>query len=200
MAELDIKQLNALGIGETLTQRIRVVSVQAGDDDYNGGGTIVLPTGLEILSAEPRIVSSDEGKFSISSIEQPGYIGIDQNMAAEMRQTIQNISEDNKDASSSSALKVIANSVALTTVIDGSTHGRIKWTAHAEGHKWKGDGHIKADIEMTLLRGPKNEDILKIMLLLAKMTLETSKEQVLKLIEAMEEIAGYENIKKSKET
>lgn len=199
-SKFDVVELNALGVGEYLTQRFRLVNVQADDSDFDvRKKLIVVPTGFEILEARVHIVSADEGWCIIDSIEQPGYIGVDHESFGNVSATINEVAEVMDDKKSASALKIIASSLSFSTVINSTTHGRIKWSAHAEGHKYKGDGHIRADLEVTLIRGPMQKDIQFILLQMAKMAFETSNEQVKDLIGQIEAMSNYSVIKQVSE-
>lgn len=184
-------EVAGLKVGETTVIQVRAVDVKADDSDWHGTGKIVVPSGFVVLSAEPVIISHDEGQFSIYEITQPGYIDVSQSTTAEIKSAIREFSDNSDNKNIKNKLNLLSATFSLSKVLDATTHSEIKWKAHAEGHKYGSDGHIRADIRYTLLRAPTSKDYQKILLELARLSLDSNPDQINSIIDVFSQMIDY---------
>ena len=167
--DVTVDNINAIGIGETVEIQILVCNTQAGDDDWYVKSSLSLPRGLEILSAQPVVHSASEGNIKILGVTQPGQMSVDQETTAYLQTNIQNFASALGDELMSARVNLMGSALSFASVLNGNTHATVEYSCHAEGHRYKGDGHIRASIKMVLVRGAMTSDYEQIILELAKL-------------------------------
>lgn len=172
------EELAKMQVGDIKEVTHLVVNAMAGDADYYANGTIAMPAGFDILGVEPDIISQDEGQFTIEKVTQQGYVHLSDTVIVKVSKTLDEFAASYSDDKLGAVLQGISGSIVLAKVLDTRTHAEIAWRAHAEGHKYKGDGHIKAGIVYRLLRAPTTSDYQSIVLEITKAFLEGDKDNL----------------------
>jgi len=194
-----VSDLDALGIGQTLTLKPVLCNAQAGDDDWNLTSKLVIPSGFEVLKAEVFYNSCDECSIRILDQTQPGYIDLSRNSSFDISAVINDYADsfkdDETDTSSVAKLKLLGASLSFGSVLDATTHAEIKYKCHAEGHKWEGDGHIRAGVAYTVIKAPSNRDYQKVLLSLATLVEPLNQEALDSVITLMTPLVTYGDTK-----
>lgn len=199
----EVTELDAVGIGQTLTLKPILCNAQAGDDDWDLTSKAVIPSGFEVLKAEVFYESCDECSIKILDQTQPGYIDLSRNTSFNISAAINDYADSFKDDETESSavgkLKLLGASLSFGSVLDATTHAEIKYKCHAEGHKYKGDGHIRAGVAYTIIRAPSNRDYQKILLSLATLVEPLNQEALDSVVKLMTPIITYGDAKEKAE-
>ena len=135
-----VQDVQALGIGKTLTIQHRVCDLATTRKNMYREGTVSVPTGLEVLSAEPIVVSKWHNAWiEVDEVTQPGQITVQQALGGERASGLTESARKIGGEAYGEQLSAAIGSLTLASIIQGNTHARYSWSCFADGKKFGPD-------------------------------------------------------------
>ena len=189
-----VENIGNVGVGDVLTIQKRVCHFISDNEDRGATATESVPSGFEILSAEPIVIHRKHDAFIVvRNIRQPGQITIKQALGGDA--AVQRIMTDARTTGGDdygSSLALLVGTLSVGSVIDATTHASFTWQCHAEGHRYSSeDGEIVGDVKLSLIKAPTISNVQEIMLELATITQPVTEEVFRELVEAVRRITNY---------
>ena len=178
-------------IGSTKTVQTNVVPfTKAGDEDIYLGGSLEVPFGI-VLEAEAAIRHVRKANFYVVSYTQPEFVNVSEIDGVSVVDAIESVAEATEDPGVAARLRLLAGIANIGAVVKAGSVAKIRWKGHIEGHKWKGDGRLHADIRYTMKRVPTAEDYQKLLLEIAKLSPEATLSDIEPVLKQVEEMVNY---------
>ena len=189
-----VEDVHALGIGKTLTIQHRVCDLATTKKNEYREGTVSVPTGLEILSAEPVVVSKWHNAWiEVDEVSQPGQVTVQQALGGERTSGLTESARKIGGEAHGEQLAAAIGSFSLASIIEGNTHAKYSWSCFADGKKFGSkDGQITGDVRVTLIKGPSLQDVSEVMLKLATLIQPVTQEAVTAFLESIDRIVRYD--------
>ena len=173
---------------ETKTTVVNVVPfTEAGDEDIHfGTRCFELAPGQVVIKAEAVVHHRRKSSFSVVSVVQPKKVLISEVSKLSISEAVNSVTQVMTDRSAAARLQLAAEVATFGEV--ATTPAKICWTAHIEGHKWKGDGRLHASIKVTTQKIATVKDYRDLLFKLTKIQPNTSAAEVDAIIAQLESL------------